>query len=90
MKALILNIYGNVQGVGFRVSAKKIAEDLGITGWIRNEEDGNVICEVVGTSDSCDSFLTWCHGGPFHATVEKVEVKEIPVTRINGFTIFRN
>ena len=38
-------VSGDVQGVGFRAHTSHIARSLGITGWVRNREDGSV--EVV-------------------------------------------
>lgn len=45
MKHISIRIYGRVQGVGFRVSAQKKADELGITGFVRNEPDGTVYLE---------------------------------------------
>ncbi|UCD55476.1 MAG: acylphosphatase [Candidatus Omnitrophota bacterium] len=38
---------GSVQGVGFRFTAERIANSLGLTGWVRNCPDGTVeiVCE---------------------------------------------
>ena len=37
-----ISFKGRVQGVGFRWRAQTIANDLGLTGWVRNEYDGSV------------------------------------------------
>ena len=39
---------GNVQGVGFRYRSFYIAQSLGLTGWVENEDDGSVTLEVQG------------------------------------------
>jgi acylphosphatase len=40
---------GKVQGVGFRFTARDIADDLQVTGWVKNCADGKV--EVVAEAD---------------------------------------
>ena len=73
-KHLNIKIYGQVQAVFFRVSAKEKAEKLGITCSARNESDGSVYIEVEGEEGSLEEFVKWCHIGPPLAKVEKVEV----------------
>lgn len=48
---------GSVQGVGFRYTARHLADSLGLTGWVQNEYDGSVSCEVQGPSFTVDEFL---------------------------------
>ena len=43
-----ISFKGRVQGVGFRWRAQTIANDLGLTGWVRNEYDGSVLMELQG------------------------------------------
>ena len=43
-----MKVYGRVQGVGFRYSARYCALELGLAGWVRNEWDGSVEMEVQG------------------------------------------
>jgi acylphosphatase len=74
-KCLHLKIFGEVQGVGFRYYAREKAEELNLTGWIRNNFDGTVECEICGEQDSLEKFLKWANKGPSWAKVEKVEVK---------------
>ena len=40
--------HGRVQGVGFRYTAKRLAQSLGVTGWVKNEYNGTVIMELQG------------------------------------------
>lgn len=69
-----LKIYGQVQGVFFRRSAKLEAERLGIAGWVRNEPDGSVGIMAQGDKKVVDKFIRWCKRGPPFAKVEKVDV----------------
>ena len=47
---------GRVQGVGFRMYVQQNAMDLGVTGWVRNMEDGTVDMELQGTQDQIDKL----------------------------------
>ena len=46
--------YGWVQGVGFRWRALQAANDLGVTGWVRNDPSGSVTMEAQGTQEAVD------------------------------------
>ena len=70
---LKIKIYGKAQGVFFRHSAKKKAEELEISGLARNEEDGTVYIEAQGEKENLEKFIKWCRVGPAPASVEKVE-----------------
>ena len=48
---------GRVQGVGFRATARSIAEEFPVTGWVRNEQDGSVLMEVQGDGREIDGYL---------------------------------
>lgn len=39
---------GHVQGVGFRATTRSIAQSFPVTGFVRNEPDGSVLCESQG------------------------------------------
>ena len=47
---------GKVQAVGFRFTVDGCADQAGVTGWVRNMEDGSVLCEVQGTSEQVAEF----------------------------------
>jgi acylphosphatase len=48
---------GRVQGVGFRYTAQRIAQQFAVTGWVRNLPDGRVEMMVEGTSEEGEAFL---------------------------------
>lgn len=48
---------GRVQNVGFRYSARQIAEELGLTGWVRNMDDGKVAMEVQGSPENIEKLI---------------------------------
>lgn len=50
-------VSGMVQAVGFRYRATRIAQTLGVTGYVRNTSDGRVEMEVQGTEDEIRRML---------------------------------
>lgn len=82
-----LRIRGRVQGVSFRASARELAEELGLTGWVRNDPDDSVVCEVEGEPRHVLSFRFWCESGPMGADVTELEEGEIPTQEDLDFRI---
>ncbi len=70
-----LKIFGRVQGVYFRQSAKIEADKLGLVGWVRNDPDGTVETLAVGPKKDLEKFIKWCKNGPESAKVENISVK---------------
>ena len=58
LRRLQLRFSGEVQGVGFRWTSLRCAEELGLTGWVRNEWDGTVSMELQGTGEQIARFFT--------------------------------
>jgi len=79
-KSVHVNVSGRVQGVWFRANTKQKAEELGLTGWVRNTNDGCVEAEFEGEERQLEEMIKWCHKGPSLANVEKVEVKKQKAT----------
>lgn len=81
-------ISGRVQGVWFRANTKQKAEQLGLTGWVRNTPDGCVEAVFEGEERLIKEMIKWCHKGPSLAKVEKVEVKnQNLIEEFDGFSI---
>jgi acylphosphatase len=87
MTTLHLIIQGKVQGVFFRVSAKRIANQLGITGWVKNTPEKHVEIMASGTSELLQQFTDWCREGPSDARVDKVIMKELAGHHFDEFKI---
>ncbi len=88
-KHLNLRIYGKVQGVWYRGSARNKALELGLRGFVRNEPDGSVYCEVEGPADRLERFVAWCKQGPPLAVVTEVDVEEGEWEGFQTFSIRR-
>lgn len=80
-------ISGLVQGVYFRDSARREAQRHGVTGWIRNLPDGRVEAVFEGRPKDVEALVAWCHHGPPHARVERVDVRRGPAS--GEFTTFQ-
>jgi acylphosphatase len=65
-------ISGLVQGVCFRIYANEEACKLGLTGWVRNLQTGDVEVVAEGDDDAVAALLSWCREGPSHANVTNV------------------
>lgn len=75
MKRVHLLISGDVTGVGFRLSAVYLAQDLGLGGWVRNTQNNQVEILAEGPEEKLKNLVTWARRGPPAATVEKVDVE---------------
>ncbi len=82
-----IGIKGYVQGVGFRWSAAREANNLGITGFVRNLSDGSVYIEAEGPTKPINIFIEWCRKGPVTSLVESVECESLPVVNFTEFRI---
>lgn len=81
-------VYGLVQGVFFRVTAKQEADKLGLTGFARNVADGSVYIEAEGEKQDLDKFIKWCNIGPSMAQVEKVVVEDGKLKSFSSFEVY--
>ena len=88
MKRFSMIVSGRVQGVFYRDFARREAEKLDITGYVKNLNDGNV--EMVAESDeeALKKFVALCKKGPLMAFVKNVEIREVPATgEFDGFDV---
>jgi acylphosphatase len=70
-----LRISGRVQGVFFRESMRRRAEQLEVTGWVRNCADGTVEALAQGDAFAVGRLIEWAQRGPEAAEVAKVEIE---------------
>ncbi len=81
---------GRVQGVGFRWTAQNLAQNLGLSGWVRNLLNGDVDCEVQGSPKNVAEFLRKLHSQDRWIRIEDYSCKEIPLQEDTGRFIPRN
>ena len=87
MRRVRVIVSGRVQGVFFRTGCARVAEQRGVTGWIRNRDDGRVEAVFEGPRAAVDALVTWCWSGPSGASVTGVEsFEESPIGEL-GFRI---
>jgi len=81
-------ITGRVQGVGFRWFVENEASKLGISGWVRNREDGCVEVLAAGSKAQLDTVYDVLQRGPRAARVDSVQVIEAePTADLKSFRI---
>lgn len=80
-------VRGRVQGVFFREATRERALELGIRGWVRNGEAGNVLVHAEGPEEAVDQILAFLREGPPAARVEEVDVESVKVEGHEQFAI---
>lgn len=88
-KHLDIKVTGKVQGVFYRASTKAVADQLGVKGFVKNEEDGSVYIEAEGDKLMIEAFLEWCHEGPDRARIEQVECNEGELKNYRNFEVVK-
>jgi acylphosphatase len=67
-------VAGWVQGVFFRSETRRVANAYGVTGWVRNLEDGRVEAVFEGEEENVKRLVEFCRKGPPAARVDNVDV----------------
>lgn len=76
--------YGRVQGVGFRYYAVNKANQLGLTGWVKNLPDGTVEMEVQGEEPLIDQLIIFLQNRTY-IWIEKLDARTIPLLDDSSF-----
>ncbi|MFC1513655.1 acylphosphatase [candidate division KSB1 bacterium] len=71
-------VTGVVQGVGFRWFVNRTAENLGVTGWVKNRRDGSVEIEAEGGRNILEALIKEVKIGPRFSTVRGVNIEWKP------------
>lgn len=90
MPTLICRRYlvrGRVQGVGYRYFVERAARDLGINGYTKNRDDGQVEVYAIGTVQQLSQLAGFLRKGPPWADVRGIEEMEAPMLECRGFSI---
>lgn len=77
--------YGRVQGVGFRYYAVQKANQLGLTGWVKNLYDGSVEMEVEGQEELIDQLIIFLQNRTY-IWIERIDAKKIPLQQDSSFS----
>lgn len=80
-------IYGRVQGIGYRWFVQETGERYSLTGWVRNVENGSVETEAQGDMKSLELFVSDLKNNCRLALVRDISVTELPETNETGFEI---
>lgn len=75
MRKVRMNVDGRVQGVGFRITTKMLADELGIYGVVKNEDNGSVTIEAMGDEETMAVFI------------QKVKESPAPFGRVREFRL---
>lgn len=78
VRGVSFKVAGRVQGVAFRWFGCRVADELGVKGWIRNRRDGRVEGEAFADAPLLERFLDRLRQGPRAARVESLEWDVIP------------
>lgn len=86
-RSVRVQLFGRVQGVGFRYHIKKAAQKAGIGGWVSNQSDGSVLAEFHGNAEGVEALIEECRTGPGASVVEDVTVEEVAPKAYFNFEI---
>lgn len=85
MKAIDVKLTGKVSGTGFDYNTKKIAEELGVTGWITSKDEKSVHCHLEGEDTNLEQIKQWFDTGNILANIKKVKIND---SKVRGFEHF--
>jgi acylphosphatase len=80
MRQAKIIVTGTVQGVFYRYSTKKKADEFGLRGTVRNLPDGRVEVVCEGDEKAVQRLIEWCRQGPRGAVVRDVAIEWKEVT----------
>lgn len=80
-------VHGRVQGVFFRDATRRLADQHGVAGTVRNTTDGTVEAVFEGPLDAVEKLVAFCEEGPRGAAVERVEVYEESPEGLRDFRV---
>jgi acylphosphatase len=80
-------VQGYVQGVFFRDTTRRLAQQRGVAGWVANRWDGAVEAVFEGEEDAVERLVAFSREGPRGAQVESMEVFEEEPEGLSGFNV---
>lgn len=85
--AVRATVGGEVQGVGFRDATVRQAGKLGVMGWVRNGEDGEVLVHAEGPEQAVDELVSFLRDGPPGAQVAEATIESVKAEGHEQFAI---
>ena len=83
-----VQFFGRVQGVFFRANTQRKAQELGVTGWVRNADDGSVEVIFEGEDKTVNKLIEWCSCSIPNADVSDAKItNEEYIGEFRGFEI---
>jgi acylphosphatase len=82
-----VEIRGHVQGVFFRDSIRRLAEQHRVAGWVRNTPNGTVEAVFEGEPEAVARLVDFVHRGPRGASVDDVDVRDEHAEGLTGFRL---
>lgn len=89
LQTIKILVTGKVQGVFYRQATREKARELGLSGQVRNLENGEVEIITTGTESQIEQLVTWCFQGPPRAIVTHVQKHPLPAQRFSDFYIIK-
>jgi acylphosphatase len=80
-------VHGHVQGVFFRDSLRRLAQQRGVRGWAANRADGAVEAVFEGEPDAVERLVDFCRSGPRGARVDSVDVLDEEPEGVSEFAV---
>ena len=85
--ARFYRVRGRVQGVGFRYFVERAASAMGLSGWVRNDDDGTVQVYAIGNREQLSELAGLLWQGPRWAEVRGVDESEATLEQVRGFSV---
>jgi acylphosphatase len=89
MKTVKIFISGIVQGVLFRAFIQENAQNLGLTGYVKNLDDGRVEAVLEGYENDVNKMIELCKRGPIHSKIRDIEIEKIENQGFDSFRIIK-
>jgi acylphosphatase len=80
-------VHGRVQGVFFRDTTRRLAQQHGVAGWAANRWDGAVEAVFEGEEEAVERLVRFVHEGPRGAAVDRVNVSDEEPEGLSGFAV---
>jgi acylphosphatase len=87
MEGMRFEVFGRVQGVGFRAWTRSVAQRAGLVGSVRNQPSGSVLIDAAGEAAALQKFRGAVRVGPPDAKVEFVTESPIHIPDAADFVI---